>query len=362
MSDTGTHPTGQPKIAHTYLRGRTYWGRTKVDGEIIRESLRTDDPVEAQKRVSAWLAEVSPRHVRTGELSFEDVASSWIEAYKREHTEKTWRRYSQSMKQLAPTFGHLAWADVTRAKLVEYMTLRRSRDGVTAATINRDRVVISNLFEHAIDQGWADDNPVRRLSKKARKERRQPLTLPLDEMVEAIFQHMHSSFGELCRLALLTGMRRDELADLTWMNVVLDRRVIQLFRTKSHKVRVIDLCDAAVELLRKRNDRTGLVFKTNLGKRYGRVSEMWRDVVGRAEERWNRPVEVPQGVPQPVSQAFVRIRFHDLRHLFAIRYLRNGGNLYRLQQLMGHSTIRQTEAYLDYLTPEQQLAAKGVAQ
>lgn len=61
-------------------------------------------------------------------------------------------------------------------------------------------------------------------------------------------------------------------------------------------------------------------------------------------------------------QRFIRFRFHDLRHMFAINYLRDGGNVYHLQIEMGHSTIRQTEEYLQYLTAEEQVAANGVSQ
>jgi integrase/recombinase XerD len=48
------------------------------------------------------------------------------------------------------------------------------------------------------------------------------------------------------------------------------------------------------------------------------------------------------------------MRFHDLRHEYAIRYLETGGSIYTLQKLLGHGSIKQTERYLAYLTPQQQ--------
>lgn len=38
-------------------------------------------------------------------------------------------------------------------------------------------------------------------------------------------------------------------------------------------------------------------------------------------------------------------RFHDLRHTFASWYMLNGGDLYELAQILGHSNIRMTERY-----------------
>jgi integrase len=37
--------------------------------------------------------------------------------------------------------------------------------------------------------------------------------------------------------------------------------------------------------------------------------------------------------------------FHDLRHTFASWYMMNGGDLYELAKILGHSNIRMTEHY-----------------
>ncbi len=55
---------------------------------------------------------------------------------------------------------------------------------------------------------------------------------------------------------------------------------------------------------------------------------------------------------------FVRFKFHDLRHLFAVRYLRDGGGIYALQGIPGHTSVKTTEIYLAFLTPDQQHASK----
>ncbi len=46
------------------------------------------------------------------------------------------------------------------------------------------------------------------------------------------------------------------------------------------------------------------------------------------------------------KRAGVRFRCHDLRHKFAIDYLKNGGDIYKLKQILGHSSVKATEMYL----------------
>jgi integrase len=44
--------------------------------------------------------------------------------------------------------------------------------------------------------------------------------------------------------------------------------------------------------------------------------------------------------------------FHHLQHKFAIEYMRRGGNIYDLQKVMGHSTVKQTRGVFEIPHPE----------
>lgn len=77
--------------------------------------------------------------------------------------------------------------------------------------------------------------------------------------------------------------------------------------------------------------------------------EPYRNVASR----FRQLVLSAQKTAQEAGRQFRPFRFHDLRHLFAVEYLKGGGSLYALQKIMGHSSVKVTEMYLDYLTPQE---------
>jgi hypothetical protein len=49
--------------------------------------------------------------------------------------------------------------------------------------------------------------------------------------------------------------------------------------------------------------------------------------------------------------------FHHLRHFHAVQWLKSGRSIYVLQQRLGHTSVKTTEMYLAFLTPEEKQIA-----
>ncbi len=325
-----------------YERGGIFYARVTVEGREYRRSLKTGDRAEAERRLATWLEGVSP-YKGTTRHTFKEAAALWIGAG--QWKAKTLRGYVKLLTILDQHFGDRYWDQVDKAALQAFAEKRKAA-GSGVATINRYLSIVSGIADHVRElPGWPDLNPVRLLPKKPRKEKRHPYIRPPAEDVEAYFARMKGTFGDLCRFALLTGARLDEVAGLKAADARNGKA--QLWDTKHH-FRVISLSPEAQAIVaRQPAHKSGYLFVTRNGDRYKRVTEMWREVVGRAQK-----------AAQKDGRGLTRMRFHDLRHEFAIRYLEAGGNIYALQQLLGHSTLAQTEWYLRYLTPEQSASAK----
>jgi integrase/recombinase XerD len=215
-----------------------------------------------------------------------------------------------------------------------------SRKGPRNATRRRDLTAVSQVLRAAASWGWIDANPARDYDRGVIPERREPIRLPTDDDIKALIGACpNEMLRGIVRVLRGTGMRLEEAAGLERRNVDFIRKVITLDRTKTSRPRAIPISEQVVGTLQLLPVRLGCpyVFWHGGGKRYLNLSSRLAAL----------------GV-----KAGVQFRRHDLRHRFAVDYLRDGGSIYDLQQILGHRTIRTTEIYLDYLTPDEQRVAK----
>ena len=165
-----------------------------------------------------------------------------------------------------------------------------------------------------------------------------------------MLEALPSKIADICSIAIETAMRQDEIVQLEWNCIDLNRRIATIHKTKGNKLRAVPLSDRVLAILRRqpRTTYSQIVFWRGQGQTMDWVSSQFGAVARKLSQS---------------SKGFVRFRFHDLRHLFAVRYLRDGGSIYALQGILGHTSIQTTEMYLAHLTPEQQQEARlGEAQ
>lgn len=339
-----------------YRRGDILWARFKVRGVEYRESLRTRSVSVAERRMNAVRQEIEDRaYFGAGEaVSWPQAVVAWDGWIKRQRKRPgTVKRYLVSLAQLRLWLDDKDVHEID-ATLVKDIVRDRRKLGAGNATIRRDLTALSSVLDCAIDEGWIEENPAHSYDRRRLKESRDPIVLPDDASIAAVLA-VGSRFIEMAALARETGMREEEIASLTHGQIDRDRMAISLTHTKGRRAREVPLSPQALAIIDRQPQflRSPFVFWRGQGERFNNVSAQFYATVKRVARK-----------AAQANEPFRRFRFHDLRHLFAVEYLRNRrGSLYELQQELGHASIKTTEQYLDHLTPEEKQAAiHGVAQ
>jgi len=235
------------------------------------------------------------------------------------------------------------------------------------STVHRDLGSLKGALNLAVKWGIISENPAKNVTVKVPKEHRvrylsdkerERLLEALSERDKEKAKARHSGnvyslargrdtlpeitgyADYLTPLVLLTsntGMRRGEVLSLEWGQVNLGsnpRVTVTASFAKSSKTRHIPLNSEAVAVLKKwkaQGNGTGWVFPNpNTGHRIQKLRRSWPNLLEKAD-----------------IQDF---RFHDLRHDFASRLVMAGVDLYRVRDLLGHSSIEMTERY-SHLAP-----------
>ena len=311
-----------------FRRGAVWWGRVQVRGRDIRRSLRTSNRATAKKRLKEWLDEME-------HIAFHgDARHKWQDAVTRYTTDvlpgnvkrSTATRYLCSLRQVDP---------VLRGKFLDEIGPREiakiaHRKGPSNATRRRDLTAVSAVLKAACAWGWIANNPALSYDRSVVKERRDPINPPSNADIAKLLARCPDNFRLAIKLLAETGMRQEEAFSLEWSQVDLKLGRIQLIQTKTNRPRVIELSKEAVGTIAgtARHLHSPYVFWHGKGQRYKNVSSRFR-ALARA--------------------AGVDFRCHNLRHRFAIQWLREGRDIYRLSRHLGHSSVKTTEIYLGYV-------------
>lgn len=334
---------------YTFWRGDVLWARFTINNEEYRGSLRTSDEATAGRRAKEWYdRELSKSHFGDARKLYTEAFVEWSEQVASNvGSAKTVKRYASSLKQIEQWLTPLYLDEVT-SEVVKAIIEGRRAKGVTNATIRRDLTALSSLLEyHDVEA-----NPTLARRKKV-KERRDPIVLPVDPDIERVIARAPGCFATLIHAAWLTGCRQDELAQAKRRGLDHEQRQMTVLG-KGNKQRVVALSDAAFDLLRSIPAALGSpwLFWHGAGEPYRNVAARFRVLVKDAAKK-----------AAAERREFRPFRFHDLRHRYAVDYLKAGGNIYDLQSQLGHSNIGTTELYLRHLKPEEAREAKyGSAQ
>jgi integrase len=275
-------------------------------------------------------------------ITFKELSDDWYQnEVKNRKSLQTQRNYFTDLKNyINPIVGHIKLRDINirHARAIENNMLEL---GKHPRTINKVMMVFKTVLNDAVRSNHLLKNPIRGYPEL--KEPPRDLTYWSKEEIKIFLDFVKDNpLYELYVVTLNTGMRLGEVLGLMWDKVDFVNSQIIVSRslgrsglkntTKSNKARFIPMnanVRASLEKLHKRRLNDSFVFTDEEGRHLD----------------YNHVTERHFMVAQREAGLTKIIRFHDLRHTFASHFMMNGGNLYTLQKLLGHSDIQTTMIY-----------------
>lgn len=338
--------------ARHYGRWRIRW----IDSTGRRRSEVYDSHADAEFALRRH--EVEAHEVRRGlraapppPKSVGDLCDYWLE--KRAPLKRS-RHDDESIIRchLRRAFGGLRVIDLGVSHVDTYVA---ERAHLHAKTIANHLTLLVSMLNVAVDLGWLAKVPrirkprVRLFGRDYRYLRTQS---EVDRFLAAARDDGESVFV-LYAAAVYTGMRAGELAGLRWSDVDLDRRVITVQRsfdgpTKADDVRYVPILDPVLPVLRAWRLRCPgeMAFPNRDGGMHGESARTFQEVLRRVLRAAGFP-ETPREGKRPRPY----VTFHDLRHTFASHWVMGGGDVFRLQKILGHKSIQMTMRYA-HLAPD----------
>jgi integrase len=146
---------------------------------------------------------------------------------------------------------------------------------------------------------------------------------------------------------VFTGLRAGELACLRWQDIDFAKRLITVQRsfngpTKNGEVRYVPILNVLLPILislKNENHNTEFVFVTKAGTQFQESARVFQEILKRVLKNAGLVLSSPKGRKKGY------IVFHDLRHTFASYWMMKGGNIFKLQKILGHKSPQMTQRY-----------------
>jgi integrase len=243
----------------------------KMARELYAKVILGGNPVQE-------IAEAKARRNET----FGAAVEIYLERRQSELRPRTFCDVSRHLKvNLAPLSG-MGIAAVDRRAIATQLA-RLATSAPTQA--NRTLTSVHAFFRWAIGEGLLEFNPATGCNKAAESGARDRV-LTNDEINHLWHALPKGDYGDITKLLLLTGQRRQEIGDLRWSEVDFETGQITLpaERTKNGRAHVIPMSSAVMAILRARprNPDRDLIF----GERAGGFGD-WSKAKARLDAKLN---------------------------------------------------------------------------
>lgn len=271
-------------------------------------------------------------------MTLQDGISGFlIEQQIRGNSPKTVIYYDSSLTRFSRFIGSdTSLRDISMSDLRDYY-LYLSKQGLSSVTLQSYVRALRAFLSWCYDEEYITQN----LSEKFKLPKAQRKTI--DVLTDS---EMHSLLGCfnpryiihlrnlcICSLMLDSGLRLNEVVSLS-VPLLHVAEGYAIVNGKGNKQRVVPLGLHTRKLLLRYLSRRPACAQTDM---LFLMSDL-HPITDNTVKQMFKKLKARSGIP--------RLRAHLLRHTFATRYLENGGDIYSLQQILGHTSLEMVKKYV----------------
>ena len=326
-------------------------------GKLIRRSIYGKTQAEVRKKLSSVTTALDTGvYIAPASLTVAEWFDIWLNEYNGSVKVSTKSQYDyQGRIHIKPAIGSIKLQKITAPALQKFIN-DRFENGLSPKSCRNLHGVLHKLFNQAVLCGYIKSNPVSAV-QLPRVEKKEMHILSGADLTAFLNECKGKAYADLFFCDVFTGMRESEIIGLTWDCVDFDKGLIRIEKQlkrerktggsneytfdscKNGKIRVISPAPAVFDCLRRErakqaenrlkygssfsNDHN-LVFTNEIGGHLSPVT-----VYGCFKRRVNAI-----GKPD--------VRFHDLRHSYAVLSIENNIDYKTISESMGHFSVAFT--------------------
>ena len=354
---------------YTYYEARYTEGYDPETGKQIQRSITGKTQKQVTQKLKAILSSIDKGdYIAPCKMTVSEWLDKWSKDYLGSVKPATVCAYNATINTHLKPGLSAARLDALDTHIIQsfyngLISPQKQKDAVSPKTVKNPHGVLHKALQQAVSNGYLRVNPTDAcVLPRIEKKQIQPLDeKQIAEFIQAIRGHQ---FEYLFLVALFTGMRESEALGLSWDCVNLDNHTItinkqlqavrggngehRLVPTKNNKSRTISIAPFVVDVLQK--------VKQSQEENQQQYGTAWNDsgfVFTNALGEHLKAITVYKNFKAVmIKLGYENVRFHDLRHSYAVASIKSGDDIKTVQENLGHATASFTLDVYGHVTEE----------
>lgn len=360
-------------VGITQRKNGTYQGRFK-DRFGNTKTVYNRKLSDLRKELAVAIAENENLLSIRKEITLDRWFEKWVELYKKKSVRpNTLREYTHVYnKNISPFLGNSKINSLVKSDIQQLIDTAND-SGYKHERQNKIKVILSDMFERAIEDELMTKNPAKGVKLRLEKEfNAKALTL---EQQDIFFEVCSGTFYDnLYNVAVNTGLRPGELFALTKEDVDLENGYISVNKTLVYQKYLDDECKTFHIEPPKTKQSYRKVPINRKCRKYLEKQFVLKDVISKKRPKqqndflfvtkFNTPINsqiYSDSIKRIVEQINLTREFadefpvfsgHTFRHTFATRCFEVGIQPKVVQSYLGHATLKMTMDLYTHVTEE----------